>query len=104
MRSMGDSHIAPFDEIALDAAGRLLDDPRTHRILGGGEDARDRVLELCLLADVAELTFDVLQTENWGIYVGDKFTEVVMVRNTTLPMPDKAKKTISRLSKLHPNY
>lgn len=91
LRSMGDSHVAPLSEICFDAADRCINDPRIRRMYPDPDERREKVLEMCLLSDVEKVTSGLLIQEDWGIYHGNKFTKVPMVRNRTKPMPTKAR-------------
>lgn len=97
LRAMEDSHVAPLNGICFDAAGRCVNDPRMKRAFPDGDVRREKALEMCLLADVEAITSGLLIQEDWGIYQGNKFTKVPMVRNRTKPMPSKPRTLRDRI-------
>lgn len=82
--AMGRSHVASFDNIAHDAIDKCLKAQPSR-----SESHRKWIKNLCLNADIADLTDGILVIEKWYLITEGKMTAVPMVRNTLRPRPPR---------------
>ena len=94
--AMADRHVARFDSVLLDAVEKCMENEDLKKVINNDDEFYDIVLELCMQANIEDLTKGQLMIERWGVISNCSHTPVLMIRDMLKPRPDNDNKKKQR--------